>query len=153
MVFHKLCYILLGKVVRGLRRLRRSPTHFTLLLLHWLRRLIRRRGLGGGWDHRRIERRHTTGSVSLHGPVILHTLAIVGCRSNSLGRGHVPVAGRGHSLLLLENAVVRIAVRLLDLRASVFLILRGRFLGRVLVLRLHVGYLRLLVHWVSRRGS
>ena len=63
MVFHELCYILFGKVVRGLRRLRRGPTHFTLLL-HWLRGLVSRWGLGGGWDHRRIERRHTAGSVS-----------------------------------------------------------------------------------------
>lgn len=39
MVFHELCYILFGKVVRGLRRLRRGPTHFTLLL-QWLRRLV-----------------------------------------------------------------------------------------------------------------
>jgi hypothetical protein len=53
-VFHKLCYILLGKVVRGLRRLGCGPTHFTLLL-QWLRRLVRRWGLSGGWDHCGIE--------------------------------------------------------------------------------------------------
>jgi hypothetical protein len=63
MVFHKLCNILLGKVVRSLRRLRCGPTHFTLLL-QWLRRLIRRWGLSGGRDHRGIEGRHTTSSVS-----------------------------------------------------------------------------------------
>jgi hypothetical protein len=62
-IFHKLRYILLGKVVRGLRRLRRGATHFTLLL-QWLRRLIRRWGLGSGWADRGIERRHTTGGVS-----------------------------------------------------------------------------------------
>ena len=54
--------------------------------------------------------------------------------------------------MLLENTVVRIAARLLDLRTVDFLILRGRVLRRVLVL-LHVGHLRLLVHRISCRGS
>ena len=38
MVFHKLCHILLGEVIRTLNRLRRGSTNF--ILLHWLRGLI-----------------------------------------------------------------------------------------------------------------
>ena len=90
----------------------------------------------------------------MHKPIVLHTLPIVACRSGSLGRGHAAIVGRGHGLLLLENAVLGITARLLHLRAVVFLLeLSGCFLGRVWVLRLHVMHLRLLVHRISGRGS